>query len=166
MSTVRLLLLGALLGCASTREIPLGDRALRALEAPRLERAVLDAVSSRGLGLAAGRRVRIAGRRELEGTACIGSTLHCVTVLTAQARAALRGYVPEPPADDALLSVPGAEGDRGAQVLVIEMDDLRYQPDPAQVSAEEPSAQEIEDRVRRRVTDWLAWLASQGALPR
>lgn len=166
MSTARLLLLGALLGCASTREIPLGDRALRALEAPRLERAVLDAVASRGLGLAAGRRVRIAGRRELEGTACIGATLHCVTVLSAEARAGLRGYVPERPADDALLSVPGAEGDRGAQVLVIEMDDLRYQPDPGQVSADEPSAQEIEDRVRRRVTDWLAWLASQGALPR
>ena len=139
---------------------------MRALEAPRLERAVLDAVSSRGLGLAAGRRVRIAGRRELEGVACIGSTLHCVTVLTAETRSRLRGYVPERPSDDALLSVPGAEGDRGAQVLVIEMDDLRYQPDPSQVSADAPSAQEIEDRVRRRVTDWLAWLASQGALPR
>ena len=46
------------------------------------ERAVLDAVASRGLGLAAGRRVRIAGRRELEGdvggrVACPGPRRRC-----------------------------------------------------------------------------------------
>ena len=138
---------------------------LRVLEAPRLERAILDAVSTRGLGVAVGRDVRIAARRDVRGAFCVGSTLHCVAFLSAAERDRLRGYLPERPSDDALVSAPGVDRDRGAQVLVLEQERFRYQPDPGRVSSREPSVQGVEDRARRMVLDWLAWLASQGALP-
>lgn len=164
--TFRLLSVVLLGACATTQTGSTGDGAMRALESARLERAVLDAASSRGLGTAAPRSVRIATRREIACAVCIGATRHCVAFLSAAELARLRGFIPRSETPDALISVPGASADQGAQVLVLAQEDFRYQPDAQRVSEAEPGVHEIEDRARRRVTDWLTWLSSQGALPR
>ena len=166
MSTVdaRALSLLLLASCASTASTGVADLAMRALEPPRFQRAVAEALDARGLALGPGRAVRIASRRELRCAVCVGGTRHCVAFLSAADRVTLGPFLP-PRAGDAIVSAPGAEADRGAQVLVLDEEDFRYQPDASRASAQEPSVTEVEDRVRRRVLDWLAWLASQGSLP-
>lgn len=156
----------ALAGCATAGSTGVHDQAMRVMEAPRLQRVVLDALSSRRLGLAAPRSVRIAARREVPCAVCIGATRHCIAFLSPPELEHLRAYLPHPESADTLVSAPGVDRDQGAQVLVLSQEDFRYQPDPSRANEAEPSVQEVEDRARRRVTDWLAWLTSQGALPR
>lgn len=153
------------LGCASARPQGVADLPLRTLEAPRFQRAVQEALDARGLQLAPGRRVRIASRREVACAACVAGTHHCVAFVTTADRATLGPFLPQRAEPGVIVSAPGTESDRGAQVLVLDEEDLRYQPDPSRASAAEPTVTEIEDRVRRAVLDWLAWLASQGSLP-
>jgi hypothetical protein len=159
------LLVTALAACAGSRAQGVTDVAMRPLDAARLQRVVLDAAATRGLGLASPRSVRIASRRDLPSAACIGATRHCVAFLSAADRATLGAFLPQRGSAEAILSAPGTDADRGAQVLVLDQEDFRYQPDPARASAEEPTVEEVEDRARRQVLDWLTWLAAQGALP-
>lgn len=153
-----------LLGCAGARAQGVAAAEPRPLESQRFLRAVQEALSSRGLGMASGRAVRIASRRVVNAAACTPSGRHCVATVDAAERARLAGFLPERPEGDAIACVAGVEGDRGSQVLVIDAEELRYQPDPARATEAEPTVTEVEDRVRRRVLDWLAWLASQGEL--
>lgn len=159
------LLCATLASCASHPGRGVADLAMRPLETPRFQRAVGEALEARGLSLGQGRLVRIASRRELPCAVCVGGTPHCVAFLAAADRARLGPFLPQRTSAEMIVSAPGSDGDRGAQVLVLDEDDYRYQPDPSRASAQEPTVTEIEDRVRRQVLDWLAWLASQGSLP-
>lgn len=159
------LLLATLASCASHPVRGVTDLAMRTLEPPRFQRAVGEALESRGLALAPGRLVRIASRRELSCAVCVGGTRHCIAFVATADRARLSPFLPQRTSPEMIVSAPGTEADRDAQVLVLDEDDYRYQPDASRATAQEPTVTEIEDRVRRQVLDWLAWLTSQGSLP-
>ncbi len=140
-----------------------GERPLRPLERVRALRVIEDALASRGLTPQAGRRVRVVGRREVECDVAIAGTRSCVEYMNAADRAAYGAAIPAHASPDALVVVAASEGDAGGHVLALDDRDYSYEPDPNRTGPGRPSVGEVEDRLRRTVIDYAAWLRAQGA---
>ncbi|MFO0645465.1 MAG: hypothetical protein U0326_04450 [Polyangiales bacterium] len=135
-----------------------GAHELRPLERVRMVRVIEEALSSRGLSPRAGRAVRIVGRKDVDCDVVIGATSDCVEYANSADRARYGAAIPPHTSPDALVVVAGSERDTGGHVLVLDDRDYVYEPDPNRTGPGRPSVGEVEDRARRTVVDFAAWL--------
>jgi hypothetical protein len=75
-------------------------------------------------------------------------------------RASYGNAVPPHRSQDALVVVRLVGTDPGGHVLVIDDRDFLYEPDPQRAGPGRPGVGEVEDRLRRIVLDYVAWLAA------
>src|SRR5439155_8447430 len=90
---------------------------------------------------------------------------HGVEFVTAQDRTDFGDGLPPRRSADALVTVQGT-GSNHAQVDVLVLDEREYlfEPDPERAGPGRPTNIEVEDRLRRDVVDYLAYLRRQGQL--
>ncbi len=157
----------ALFACASGCERPVrtgGLQSLRPLEHVRAVRVIESTLASRGVRIERNRRVRIAGARDIDCDVGIAGTRYCVEYVRGEERARLGSALPQRESPGALVMVAGTDQNAGASVLVFEDTDYLYEPDPDLAGPDHPTAGEVEDRLRRSVIDYVAWLRGRGAL--
>lgn len=167
MSYVRpalVVIVAALLGCASGPPRRFGEAGLRPLEEVRALRVIDRALQEQGLRPERGRRFQLAARRDLECDVAIVGTRHCLEFVVAEDRAAFGPFLPRATRPGALVLAPGAERDRGADMLVLDDGDYRYEPNAEAVGAGRPAVLEVEDRLHRAVVDYTTWLRDNGRL--
>lgn len=144
--------------CAGTDYRGASQATLRPLEEVRAQRVIEGALRDRGLRVELQRHMRVLGRRDLEIDAAIAGARFGIEFVTAADRATLGSAVPRRTTPDALVVVPGAEGDRGGEVLVLDDQDFLYEPDPNRQGPGHPVVQEVEDRLYRAVVDYVTYL--------
>lgn len=164
--TSRTLLLAALAAwgaaCGGAQRGGEGRDTLRPLERARVLRVIGEALASRGLRPEAGRTVRVMGRQSVECDVAIASTRNCIEYMGAADRARYGSAIPAHSNPDALVVVAAAEQDAGGHVLALDDRDFLYEPDPELTGPGRPSVGEVEDRLRRIVIDYAAWLRDRG----
>lgn len=138
-----------------------GERALRPLERVRAQRVIEEALQSRGLAPELGRTLHIAGRRAVECDVAIAGSRSCIEYMSAADRARYGASIPAHSSPDALVVVATAEGDVGGHVLALDDRDYAYEPDPSRTGPGRASIGEVEDRMRRTVIDFAAWLRAR-----
>ncbi len=160
--TLTTLVLASALGCSGA-SLPAGGRdTLRPLERVRAQQVIEEALTARGLRAELGRRIRIAGRHEVECDVAIAGTRNCIEYTSAAERTRYGSAIPAHTNPDALVVVAGAEGDAGGHVLFLDDRDFLYEPDPERAGPGRPSVGEVLDRMRRTVTDYAVWLRERG----
>ncbi len=137
---------------------------MRPLEEVRALRVIERALTDRGLRPERGRRFQLAARRDLECDVAIAGSRHCLEFVVAEDRAAFGQFLPRASRPGGLVVAPGAERDRGADMLVLDDNDYRYDPDPETVGAGRPAVLEVEDRLYRALVDYVTWLRENGRL--
>lgn len=153
-----------MLGCASGPPRRPGAAELRPLEEVRALRVLERALQDQGVRAERERPFQIAARRELACDLAIAGTRHCLEFVVAEDRAVFGQFLPRASRPGALVLAPGVERDRGADLLVLDDGDYRYEPDPEAVGTGRPAVLEVEDRLYRAVTDYLTWLRENGRL--
>lgn len=131
---------------------------MRPLERVRVQRILEDTLRARGYTPGPERRVRIAGRNAVACDVSLVGAAHCVEYMNAADRAAYGSAIPAHSSPEALVVVAMAEGDAGGHVLVLDDRDFLYEPDPSRAGPGRPTVGEVEDRMRRVVIDYAAWL--------
>lgn len=136
----------------------------RPLEEVRAERVIADALRSQGVGAELRRRIRVTGRREVECDFTLAGTRHGIEYMSAGDRALLGSAIPTRARPDALRVIPGVEGDQGADLLLLDDQDYVYEPDAERAGPDHPTVDEVEDRLRRVIVDYVAWLRANGRM--
>lgn len=162
MKLPSVVLFAFIVGACGAATTPVGGRGtLRPIERVRAVRAAQESLASRGLRVDAPRTVRVTGRVSVLCDVPIAGTRDCVAFVGEVERVQYRSAIPARDDPNALVVVATAEGDAGGHVLFLDDRDFLYETDPDRTGPNHPTVGEVEDRVRRIVTDFAVWLRRQ-----
>lgn len=127
-------------------------------------RVIDEVLRERGLAAVRGQRFRISARRDFDCDAFIGPSRHCIEFVVNADREVFGQFLPRASRPGAIVVAPGVDDSRGADVLVLDDRDYAYDPDPERAGEGRQTLQEIEDRLRRTLIDYITWLRENGRL--
>jgi hypothetical protein len=123
-----------------------------------------EALTDAGVQATANFTVDIGGGHTLDADRRLAAGSFAIEWISPQDRADLGDLLPGPAPGGQLRIAPGA-GDQGdVQVLLLEHDTYRYDPDRHRVERGAPSIREAESRVRRDIRDFVEYVRGQGGL--
>lgn len=137
-----------------------GD-ALRRLTEGEALTLVAEAMREAGLEVGPPFSVDIGAPQPLEVDVRVGQTRFGIEWVSSQDRLDYGDAIPTPPADGSLLILPGRGEDEAVEILVLDAERYRYDPDPDRVYGGAVSSGEAEARVRRDVRDFLEYCRGQ-----
>ncbi len=105
--------------------------------------------------------VDIGASQHLEVDVRVGQTRFGIEWVSPQDRLDYGSAIPTPPTDGSLLILPGRGDDEAIEILVLDAERYRFDPDPDQVYGGAISGGEAEARVRRDVRDFLEYYRGQ-----
>lgn len=156
-----LTLFALVVACSGAAVVRDGRGGIRPLERVRATQVIEQGLTAQGLQGEAGHRIRIAGRVEVDCDVFIRGTRNCIEYTNEADRARYGSAVPNHSNPEALVVVASAEADVGGHVLFVDDRDFVYEPDPERAGPGHPTVGEVEDRLRRMVTDYAVWLRRQ-----
>lgn len=136
----------------------------RTLSEARALTLVDEALSDSGVQATAQFTVDIGAGRELQVDRRLAGGSFAIEWISAQDREDVGDLLPGPAPGGQLRIAPGAGDQSDVQILLLEHDIYRYDPDRHRVERGAPSIREAESRVRRDIRDYLEYVRGQGGL--
>lgn len=136
----------------------------RTIHETRALELIDETLSELGVNASAQFTVDLGAGHELSADRRLNSGNFCIEWVSPQDRADYGDSLPGPAPGGQLRIAPGAGAQAEVQVLLLEHDTYRYDPDRHRVERGAPSVREAESRLRRDVRDYVEYVRGQGGL--